>query len=104
MPVPDSVVELAEALLYARKHYMDGRTTVAQILYRVIADIEEKGLDVLDPRLVGNLARFRRLVIGMLLSWTMILHFLWCPSSGPHFSTLRTVKKHRTRLTQGAEL
>ena len=59
---------LAEALLYARQRYMDGKTTLADILDRVMADIEEKGLDALDPHLVGNLARFRRFELAATLN------------------------------------
>jgi predicted ABC-class ATPase len=59
---------LAQALLYARKRYMDGNTALADILDRVMADIQEKGLDVLDPRLVGTLARFRRFELAAALN------------------------------------
>ena len=59
---------LAAALLYARQRYMYGKTTLAEILDRVMADIEDKGLDVLDPRLVGNLARFRRFELAAALN------------------------------------
>ncbi len=51
---------IGEALWYARQRYMDGRRTVAEILDAVMRDIQEGGLDVLDPRKVGDLAEFRR--------------------------------------------
>ncbi len=51
---------IGEALWYARRRYMDGRRTVAEILDAVMQDIQAQGLDVLDPRRVGDLAEFRR--------------------------------------------
>ena len=50
---------IAQALVYGWEHYMDGRRTLPEIVDRVMADIEDRGLDVLSPFLVGDLAAFR---------------------------------------------
>ena len=57
---PSQLNAIGQALYYARERYMDGRRTVAEILDLVMRDIDEKGLDVLDSRLMGNYARFRK--------------------------------------------
>ena len=46
------------AMEYA-KVYMDGQTSLAEIIKRVIADIDEKGLDVISRRISGHFAWFR---------------------------------------------
>ena len=51
---------IGAALDYARRRYIDGRRTLSQILDLVMADIDRAGLDVLEPRRTGALARFRR--------------------------------------------
>jgi len=51
---------IGQALWYARQHHMDGTRSLAQVLDLTMADIEREGLDVLDRRLVGDLASFRR--------------------------------------------
>lgn len=51
---------IAEALVLAKRRYMDGDRTVAEILDHVMADIEREGLDVLLPYTTGDLAMFRR--------------------------------------------
>lgn len=50
---------LSAALLYAREHYVDGKRSLREILDRVMEDIAEHGLDVLDRRQVGDHALFR---------------------------------------------
>ena len=60
-------VSLAAALLYARERYIDGERTLAEILDQVMADVDAHGLDVLDRRLVGDHARFRRLELAAAL-------------------------------------
>jgi len=57
---PGQLNAIGQALYYAKERYMDGRRTVAEILDLVMRDIDGKGLDVLDPRLMGNYARFRK--------------------------------------------
>ncbi|RME60903.1 MAG: ATPase [Caldilineae bacterium] len=59
---------IGEALYYARQRYMDGRRTVAEILDRVMADLEREGLDVLDPRRMGDFALFRRYELAAALN------------------------------------
>ena len=51
---------IGAALDYARRRYIDGRSTLSEILDLVMADIEAKGLDVLEGRRTGELAQFRR--------------------------------------------
>ena len=57
---PAQTRAIAAALDYARRTYIDGRRSLAQILDLVISDIEKEGLDVLDGRRIGSFARFRR--------------------------------------------
>ncbi|HEY64961.1 MAG TPA: ABC-ATPase domain-containing protein, partial [Caldilineae bacterium] len=67
--VDDSQVRaIAQALYYAREKYMDGRRTVKEILDAVMCDIDEQGLDVLDPRRMGDYARFRRFELAAALN------------------------------------
>lgn len=54
---------IGHALEYA-KTYMDGHTPLPDIVKRVMADIEEKGLDVISPRISGHLAGFRGLELA----------------------------------------
>ncbi len=51
---------IGAALDYARRRIIDGRRSLSEILDRVMADIEEEGLDVLDGRRTGEFALFRR--------------------------------------------
>lgn len=51
---------IARALLYARTRYIDGRRSLADVLDAVEDDLGERGLDALDDRCLGDLARFRR--------------------------------------------
>ena len=51
---------IGAALDYARRRYIDGRRSLSEILDLVMADIGEKGLDVLDGRRTGAFALFRR--------------------------------------------
>lgn len=67
--VDDSQVRaIAQALYYAREQYMDGRRTLGEILDLVMADIDRDGLDVLDPRRMGDYARFRRFELAAALN------------------------------------
>ncbi len=54
---------IGEAIHYAVK-YMDERKPLAAIVDSVLKDVEEKGLDVLSPRPVGDLAGFRNLELA----------------------------------------
>ena len=49
---------IGDAIYYAMK-YMDGSRTLKNIVNAVLKDIREKGLDVLNPRPVGDYAAFR---------------------------------------------
>lgn len=49
---------IGDAIYYAMR-YMDGRRTLKKIVHAVLEDIGQKGLDVLNSRLVGDYALFR---------------------------------------------
>ena len=49
---------LGYAIEYAKK-YMNNKTTLCEVVERVITDIEEKGLDVISDKISGHFARFR---------------------------------------------
>jgi predicted ABC-class ATPase len=61
----EQVVEAAQtraigrALAWARGGAIDGRTPVGEALEMVLDRIEQEGLDLLDPRIVGDYAEFR---------------------------------------------
>jgi predicted ABC-class ATPase len=59
---------VGEALWYARERYMDGRSSMKDILEQVMDDIERDGLDVLDRRKVGDLAGFRKFELAAALN------------------------------------
>jgi len=50
---------IGDAIHYATR-IMDGHRTLREIIDSVMSDIEERGLDVLNPRPVGDYAHFRR--------------------------------------------
>ncbi len=49
---------IGDAIYYAM-HYMDGERTLKEIVDSVLKDVNEKGLDVISPRPVGDYAEFR---------------------------------------------
>lgn len=51
---------IAEAMVYARHNYLDGRRSMSEIIHGVILDIEERGLDAISSFPHGDLAAFRR--------------------------------------------
>lgn len=51
---------IGAALDYARRRYIDGKRTVREILDLVMAYLEREGLDLLELRLTGEFALFRR--------------------------------------------
>ena len=53
---------ISKAIYYARK-YMDGKTSLKDILEKVSEDIKEKGLDIVSPR-AGELAGFRKIELA----------------------------------------
>jgi predicted ABC-class ATPase len=50
---------IAAAIVYAQHHYINGQLPLQEALVRVMADIEQFGLDCLDDRLRGDFAWFR---------------------------------------------
>jgi predicted ABC-class ATPase len=46
--------------MHHAKRYLDGKTTLREAVERVMRDIRNNGLDVLDDRCIGDLAAFRR--------------------------------------------
>jgi predicted ABC-class ATPase len=65
---PSQLNAIGQALYYARQHTMDGGRTLPEILDAVMADIDRGGLDILDRRSVGDLARFRRYELAAVLN------------------------------------
>ena len=59
---------VGRGLLIARDRFMDGRRSVSEILTLVMQVIEEKGLDELDDRRVGDLAQFRPMELAAALN------------------------------------
>jgi len=59
---------LADALFYAREHYMDTKSTVREVLEAVISDIQRDGLDVLNSRPIGDYALFRKFELAAALN------------------------------------
>ena len=51
---------IAAAIVYAKEEYLDKKCTLPEILDKIMADIESKGLDVLTNFPQGDLALFRR--------------------------------------------
>ena len=49
---------IGHAIHYATR-YMDGKRTLREVLEMTMADLSEKGLDILPPWLTGDLAYFR---------------------------------------------
>ncbi|MGB3532475.1 MAG: ABC-ATPase domain-containing protein [Microcoleaceae cyanobacterium] len=56
----DQLRAIAAAMVYAKRHYIDGTQNLPAILDQVMADITEKGLDVITPFPQGDFALFRR--------------------------------------------
>jgi predicted ABC-class ATPase len=56
----DQLRAIAAAMVYAKRRYIDGTQTLPAILDQVMADIAQKGLDVITPFPQGDLALFRR--------------------------------------------
>jgi len=65
---PSQLNAIGQALYYARQRTMDGGRTLPEILDVVMADIDRGGLDILDRRSVGDLARFRRYELAAALN------------------------------------
>jgi predicted ABC-class ATPase len=80
---PAQARAVGAALAYAGERYMDGTRTVAQIVELVEQDLESGGLDVLDPRLVGDHARFRPQELAAALNRLRALQVVLAPAPGP---------------------
>ncbi len=69
----EQLLELAQtralgyALDYARR-YMDRRACLAEIIQRVMRDVETEGLDVLSDRIAGHFAEFRSFELAFALN------------------------------------
>ncbi len=59
---------IAAGLLLAARRFVDDRRSIAEILDLVERALEDEGLDALDARKVGNLARFRRFELASALN------------------------------------
>jgi predicted ABC-class ATPase len=59
---------IAEAIVYAKRQYINDRYTLPEILNRVMADIESQGLDVLTNMPEGDLVLFRRFELAAVLN------------------------------------
>jgi predicted ABC-class ATPase len=64
---PGQVAAIGQALHYAAGRYMDGNRALPEILRLVMKDIEEKGLDVIDRRRMGDYVLFRGLELAAAL-------------------------------------
>jgi hypothetical protein len=80
---PGQVNAIGQALYYARSKYMDGSRTVPDILKLVMADIQEYGLDVIDPRRMGDYVLFRGLELAAALNRLPTLRTTRHPVSRP---------------------
>ena len=59
---------IAEALDHLRRCHLDGEATLSEVLDRVEAELDEQGLDAVQGRPAGDLARFRRFELAAALN------------------------------------
>jgi predicted ABC-class ATPase len=59
---------IASAIVYAKRQYINGCSTLPEILDRVMADIESQGLDVLTNMPEGDFVLFRRFELAAALN------------------------------------
>lgn len=59
---------IAVALICAKKHYLDKQRPLPDVLARVMADIDEQGLDAIAASPQGDLSRFRRFELAAALN------------------------------------
>jgi predicted ABC-class ATPase len=57
---PAQLRAIASAIVYAKEMYIDNKQTILEIIQKVMADIREKGLDILTDFPQGDLALFRQ--------------------------------------------
>ncbi len=65
---------IGDALWYAKKHYIDGKATISEVLDKVMRDIEREGLAVLSRRPGPDYASFRHFELGSALNRLRSLH------------------------------
>lgn len=65
---PGQVRAIAEAILYAQRHYLSENTSLAAAVAAVMADLDQHGLDSLTDWPVGDLASFRGLELAAALN------------------------------------
>jgi predicted ABC-class ATPase len=58
---------LGFAIEYAKK-YMDNKTTLRDVIERVVTDIEEEGLDIISNKMSGHFACFRELELAFAMN------------------------------------
>jgi predicted ABC-class ATPase len=59
---------IAQAIVYAKAKYINGKLTIPEILDRVITDIAREGLDAIAEFPQGDLALFRRFELAAALN------------------------------------
>ncbi|MEZ4417103.1 MAG: ABC-ATPase domain-containing protein [Gemmatimonadota bacterium] len=59
---------IALGLLLASERFVDGERSVPEILSAVLEEMDRRGLDALDSRMVGDLAEFRRFELAAALN------------------------------------
>ncbi len=59
---------IAAAIVYAKKHYLDGKRSLSEILDLLETEIAEKGLDIITPSPQHDLAYFRRFELASALN------------------------------------
>ena len=59
---------IAQAIVYGKRQYINGRYTLPEVLNRIMADIESKGLDILTNFPEGDLVIFRRFELAAALN------------------------------------
>jgi predicted ABC-class ATPase len=61
------VKAIAEAILYMSK-YVNGKTSLTEIIHNLMRDIEKNGLDILSDRVSGHFAQFRGLELAFAIN------------------------------------
>ncbi|MFH0884056.1 MAG: ABC-ATPase domain-containing protein [bacterium] len=64
---PAQIKAIGLAIEFARQ-FMDGRTTLHEVVNQMMARIESEGLDLLDPYFTGDLVEFRGLELAAVLN------------------------------------
>ncbi|NJK48754.1 ABC-ATPase domain-containing protein [Candidatus Gracilibacteria bacterium] len=65
---PAQLRAIASAIVYAKEMYLDNKRTIFEIIKRVMADIQAKGLDILTEFPQGDLASFRQFELASALN------------------------------------